>query len=170
MVQILTSEVAVMTHRDVARMPEIGQGIYQDIALRLGYLVDDISSYVDAHAAEICKFNLHHVSQESLEATLRALEGLPLQLAKGESITVEVTPRGVTKALGLTWLSDHLGIGLEETIVVGDGDNDMGVLRAAGLAVAMGNAIPEIRAAADAVTDDCDHDGVAKAIERFMGV
>ena len=168
MVQILTSEVAVMTHRDVARMPEIGQGVYQDIALRLGCLVDDISSYVDAHAAEVCKFNLHHVSQESLEATLRALEGLPLQLAKGESITVEVTPRGVTKALGLTWLCDHLGIGLEETIVVGDGDNDLEVLGVAGLAVAMGNAVPKAMELADAVVADNDHDGIAEVVDRWL--
>ena len=168
MVQILTSEVAVMTHRDVARMPEIGQGVYQDMALRLGYLVDDISSYADAHADEACKINLHHVSQESLAATLRALEGLPLQLAKGEAVSVEVTPRGVTKALGLRWLCDHLGIGLEETIVVGDGDNDLEVLEVAGLAVAMGNAVPKAMELADAVVADNDHDGIAEVVERWL--
>lgn len=168
MVQILTSEVAVMTRRDVARMPEIGQGVYQDMALRLGHLVDDISSYADAHADEACKINLHHVSQESLAATLHALEGLPLQLAKGEAVSVEVTPRGVTKALGLKWLCDHLGIGLEETIVVGDGDNDLEVLEVAGLAVAMGNAVPKAMELADAVVADNDHDGIAEVVERWL--
>lgn len=168
MVQILTSEVSVMTHRDVARMPEIGQGIYQDLALRLGYLVDDMAAYADAHAAEACKINLHHTSPESLATTLRALEGLPLQLTKGEAASVEVTPVGVTKALGLEWLCEHLGIGLEETIVVGDGDNDLEVLEVAGLAVAMGNAVPAVRARADVVVADNDHDGIAEVVERWL--
>ena len=42
------------------------------------------------------------------------------------------------------------------------------LMRAAGLAVAMGNAIPAVRALADDVTDDCDHDGAAHAIEKYM--
>ena len=168
MVQILTSEVAVMTHRDVARMPKIGQGVYQDMALRLGYLVDDISAYVDAHADEACKINLHHESQESLAATLRVLEGMPLQLTRGESVTVEVTPRGVTKAAGLSWLCDYLGMGLEETIVVGDGDNDLEVLGVAGLPIAMGNAVPEVLELADVVVADNDHDGIAEVVERWL--
>ena len=50
----------------------------------------------------------------------------------------------------------------------GDGLNDVTMLRAAGLGVAMGNACPEALAAADAVTADCDHDGVAAGIARFL--
>ena len=49
-----------------------------------------------------------------------------------------------------------------------DGGNDLELMRAAGLAVAMGNAIPAVRALAGDVTDDCDHDGAAHAIEKYM--
>ena len=52
-------------------------------------------------------------------------------------------------------------------MAVGDGMNDLTMLRMAGVGVAMGNACPEAMAAADAVTADCDHDGVAQAIARF---
>ena len=51
---------------------------------------------------------------------------------------------------------------------MGDADNDLPMLAAAGLAVAMGNANESVRAAADVVVADNDHDGVAEAIERFL--
>ena len=53
-------------------------------------------------------------------------------------------------------------------VVVGDGDNDMDILAVAGLPVAMGNALDEVKAIARVVTDDCDHDGAAHAIEKYM--
>lgn len=168
MVQMFNSSCAVMSHRDVARMPEIGQGVYQSLALRRGTLVDDIGTYARAHAHEICKINLHHVSCASMEATRQILERLPLQLAKGESATVEVTPQGVTKALGLEWLCERLGIKLEETIAVGDGDNDLEVMGIAGLAVAMDNAHPKVKSCARAVVSDNDHDGIVDVIERWL--
>lgn len=168
MVQVFDHERAIMTHRDVARMPEIGQGAYQGLALRRGTLVDDIDAYARAHDQGICKINLHHVSRASMEATQQSLGQLPLQLATGESASVEVTPPGVTKALGLEWLCTHLGIGLEEAIVVGDGDNDLEAMGIAGLAVAMGNAGSAVKACAHAVVADNDHDGIVEVIERWV--
>ena len=49
----------------------------------------------------------------------------------------------------------------------GDGSNDLSMLRAAGVGVAMANAEAAVKAAADFVTGDNDGDGVAQAIERF---
>lgn len=168
MVQIFNTESAVMSHRDVARMPEVGQGVYQGLALRRGTLVDDISAYAHEHAQEICKINLHHVSRASMETSWHALENLPLQLAVGELTSLEATPLGVTKALGLEWLCAHLGISVEETIAVGDGDNDLEVMGIAGLAVAMGNAMPAVKARAQAVVADNDHDGIVDVINRWL--
>lgn len=55
----------------------------------------------------------------------------------------------------------------EECIAFGDSENDIEMLRAAGIGVAMGNATPDCRAAADYVTADCDEDGLLKALEHF---
>ena len=60
-----------------------------------------------------------------------------------------------------------LHIPMEQTMAVGDTENDLSILTAAGLGVAMGNALPEIKAQADAVTCTNDEDGVACAIEKF---
>lgn len=59
------------------------------------------------------------------------------------------------------------GIRPDECIAFGDSENDIEMLRAAGIGVAMGNATPECLAAADYVTADCDDDGLLKALEHF---
>ena len=61
-----------------------------------------------------------------------------------------------------------MGISPDEAIAFGDSFNDIPMLRAAGMGVAMGNAEQAVKEAADYITDDCDRDGVAKALERFM--
>ena len=55
----------------------------------------------------------------------------------------------------------------DQVMAVGDSGNDLSMIEDAGLGVAMGNATPEILAAADAVTADNNHDGVALAIEKY---
>ena len=52
-------------------------------------------------------------------------------------------------------------------MAVGDSGNDLSMIQAAGLGVAMGNAMPEVLAAADVTTADNNHDGVALAIEKY---
>lgn len=53
----------------------------------------------------------------------------------------------------------HLKLPMESVIAVGDNSNDVEMLRAAGLPVAVGNAVPAVKALAKEITDDCDHDG-----------
>jgi hypothetical protein len=81
---------------------------------------------------------------------------------------VNVIAAGVSKRTALDALVEHLGITLDEVMAIGDGPNDIPVLSAVGLAVAMGNAPPEVKASADCVTGDVDHNGVAEAIARFL--
>ena len=68
------------------------------------------------------------------------------------------------KKYGLTFLSKHLGIALNEMIAVGDGLNDLGMLKYVGCGVAMGNAIPEVKEVADEVIGSNAENGLAKAI------
>ena len=60
-----------------------------------------------------------------------------------------------------------LGISPEECMSFGDSENDIEMLQASGIGVAMGNATEEDKAAADYVTDDCDDDGLLHALEHF---
>ena len=81
---------------------------------------------------------------------------------------VECSVRGVTKAHGLAQAATHLGVAAEEVVAFGDMPNDLDMLRWAGHGVAMGNAHPELAAAADEVTAHHDEDGVALVLERWF--
>ncbi|GFR40335.1 hypothetical protein Agub_g877, partial [Astrephomene gubernaculifera] len=81
---------------------------------------------------------------------------------------LEIVPAGVNKWVGLQRLLGHLGLPASCLMAVGDGGNDLEMLAGAGLGVAMGNAVPEVRAAAAAVVAGHDEGGVAEAFERFV--
>ena len=75
---------------------------------------------------------------------------------------------GVSKGRALKELANYLKIPLAQTLAIGDANNDISLLETAGLAVAMGNAAASVQRAADHVTADVDHDGVAAAVEKFV--
>ena len=81
---------------------------------------------------------------------------------------IEVNSRLADKGRALLVLAERLGIRREETMAFGDGINDLTMIGAAGTGVAMGNACPEVKKAADLTAPDCDHDGVARVIETIL--
>ena len=86
-----------------------------------------------------------------------------------ERYFLEIMSAGMNKGRGITSLCEILQIPLERSIAAGDEANDIDMLRAAGIGVAMANAIPDAKAVADYVTQrDNNHDGVAEIIEKFM--
>lgn len=80
---------------------------------------------------------------------------------------LEITSDKADKGEALLELGRMLGIGRDEIMAMGDGNNDLGLMKAAGLSVAMGNSDPEILQVSDYVTKDNDHDGVAEAIRQY---
>ncbi|KAF8061109.1 TOC34 [Scenedesmus sp. PABB004] len=81
---------------------------------------------------------------------------------------LEVLPLGASKGAGVAWLLGELGLDAGGLLALGDGENDIEMLRLAALGVAMGNAGPAVRAAADVAVAPNDADGVAEAIERYV--
>ena len=80
---------------------------------------------------------------------------------------VELNHKNAHKGVALRQLAEYLGVPMSATMAMGDGLNDLTMLRDAGLGVAMANACEEAKAAADVLTLSCDEDGVARAIERY---
>lgn len=76
--------------------------------------------------------------------------------------------RDATKMHAIRALSDHLEINLSQVTAFGDDYNDIGMLRGCGLGVAVANAIPEAKQAADHITGSNDDDGVAQFLERLL--
>lgn len=81
---------------------------------------------------------------------------------------VNIYSAGVSKANALEHLAGLYELSLSETMAVGDGNNDLELIVAAGLGVAMGNARPHLKEAADVVVGSNDEDGAAEAIERYV--
>lgn len=80
---------------------------------------------------------------------------------------LEINARGVNKGSALQLLADSLGIPMAQVMAIGDNDNDISMLRAAGIGVAMGNATANAMAAADVVTLPCLENGVAAAVRAL---
>ena len=81
---------------------------------------------------------------------------------------VNIIMHDVSKGRALVALCSHLGLELKEVAAIGDGANDISLLSTAGLAIAMQNAPPELKAAADYITLDLEHDGFAQAAQKFL--
>ena len=81
---------------------------------------------------------------------------------------LELNSANAHKGLALKRFAEHLGLGLENCMAFGDGANDLTMIQAAGIGVAMSNACPEVLAAADYVTLSNDEDGVAAALAHLV--
>lgn len=105
------------------------------------------------------------------DTLLKAIRGLGLE---GFEVThsgapfVEVLPQGVSKAWGLARLCEHLAVDPAEVVAFGDAPNDAEMLAWAGHGVAVADAAPVSRAAADEVTASNEDDGVAAVLERML--
>ena len=80
----------------------------------------------------------------------------------------EVAPKGYTKAEGIKFIEEYLGIPHKNTMAMGDSANDLDMVEYAAIGVAMGNGEESLKLAADYVTASVKEAGVAKAIERFV--
>ncbi len=86
----------------------------------------------------------------------------------GYSAWLDLTPAGVSKESGLRYVCTALGLTAADVLAIGDGRNDIEMLRWAARGVAVAQAPPEVRAAADAVTASAEDDGVALELGRWF--
>lgn len=102
-----------------------------------------------------------------VEASLPANVKQRFNLVKSNIDFLEVLNPKASKGNALATLAAYLKIPLTETMALGDQANDLSMIKQAGLGVAMGNAIPEVKAAAQAVTTSQNEDGVGLALEKW---
>ena len=102
------------------------------------------------------------------EAAMRESLGDEANVVRSQNYYLDITHPRANKGDGLAELARLMKTPLEEVAVIGDGANDVAMFARAGLAIAMGNAAPEVRARADFVTGSNSADGFAGAVERFV--
>jgi HAD superfamily hydrolase (TIGR01484 family) len=86
----------------------------------------------------------------------------------GWTAWLDLAPVGVNKASGLQYVAHELGVDAADVLAIGDGRNDIEMLRWAGRGVAMGQAVAEVKHAADAVTDSVQDEGAATELDRWF--
>ncbi|MDF7683290.1 Cof-type HAD-IIB family hydrolase [Lactobacillus sp. ESL0679] len=91
-----------------------------------------------------------------------------VSLTKTEPFYYEGVAKGLDKAAGLDALCNYLNLDAANIMAIGDEANDISMIKYAGLGVAMGNATPAAKQAADQITADCEHAGVAQAIGQIL--
>ena len=113
------------------------------------------------------KAQLPWIPPEISKAVEAALQDVAVSAVWSSASSMEITHPDANKGMALASLCRLLNIPPENTMALGDSGNDEGMLRAAGLGVAMGNAPEFIKIASGAVTETNANDGAAIAIERF---
>ena len=139
----------------------------EEVLKPFGHEVEDLRAFL-SDSPNVEKANLPYVPDEVRAETEQALSTLPVSWFWSAPRGVEIAHPDASKANGLLEACRLLDIDPAHAMALGDSGNDIPMLQAAGLGVAMGNAAPQVQAAASAVSASFDQDGAALAIERYV--
>lgn len=142
--------------------------IYTELYRQTAVLVDNIYDMLTKEKEHFDKINIYHLNASDRDQTYHALTSENITMIKAEASGIELTAQGVEKGQGLAYLTRQLDLSLEQTIAVGDADNDESMIHEAGLGIAMGNANARIKKLADVIVADNDHGGCAQAIQEYL--
>ncbi len=120
---------------------------------------------------KVCKLlSISSSAAETAEriAALKAEFGNKIEVTKSHPQFTEIICPGVSKASAIKILAQKLGVDKSEVMAIGDAENDLPMLKAAGQSVAMGNALDIVKNSCDFVTGNCEDDGFAEAVEKYV--
>ena len=106
---------------------------------------------------------------KELEKNLMSFTNEKMTMSITKPFFLEFMNKEVDKGKSLLKLCDILNINREEVIAMGDSYNDISMLKVAGVSIAMENAVKEVKEIANFITETNENDGVAKAIEKYLG-
>ncbi len=116
----------------------------------------------------IAKIVFGEDDEDRINAVINLLNSHPLaeqfDFTRSEYSLYEILPKGCNKGMGLERLAEHLNIDMRKTLAVGDYNNDVSMIRAAGVGIAVANAVEEAKACADHITVSNDEHAIARII------
>lgn len=169
----LSLPIDLVTQNHVYSIKEYGQSAYSQLISRsLPYSQINLSVLNTHTNFQFNKFVVCATS-EQLSHLEKILSNSPLinnqfNFVRSRRILLEFVPKNVNKALALNALLEHLSLTPDNLMAFGDEENDIEMIKLAHIGVAMGNAIPKVKAAADFQTLDNVHDGVSEFLESYF--
>lgn len=137
--------------------------------IRLVEVGSDFRTFVNSMSGQIFKAAVICADLAARERIYNELEASgKFQCTKTGGLRFDVNAAGISKRDALERLCREQGIDRQEVAVAGDYDNDLDMLKWAGLGIAMGNAEPYVQASADVITGTNEQDGVAMAIRNYL--
>lgn len=132
--------------------------------------VDSLSDTILDEPVTPPKIEVYFEDKEDLEDAKTAIWGMfeNVEVIKLNDLRMDIVPSGVSKLNGLLYLCEHLGISRNQMVVIGDSEDDLEMIEAAGLGVAMGNAPAEVKKAADWLTRSNDQSGVSYMVKEHF--
>lgn len=132
--------------------------------------VDSLGDTLRDEPVSATKIDVHFSKEDEKEEAeqliTEAFDGVEVKATQPKKL--EIVQKGLSKEYGLRLLAKHLKISLEETVAIGDAEDDKGMITAAGLGVAMWNAPFEVKHAADWVTRSNNHEGVGYMVKEHF--
>ena len=134
--------------------------------------VDSLADTLRQKGRPVQKMQMHFQDMDERKRQLKLVAERFPETAVSSSLpwNIEINSAGATKGQALKALCSALDIDLGDVLAFGDGSNDLDMLRTAGIGVAMGNAVEEVKAAADWVAPNNEEAGVAAGIWRIMEI
>lgn len=132
--------------------------------------VDDLKEYLFTRGDDVQKIQLFIKDTSQRPAIMTEIEQrFPDTVASSSlSNNIEINDSSANKGDAVRALAAYLDIDMQQTVSFGDGSNDLSMIRACGLGVAMANACPAVLEAANRITASCDENGVAAVINTIF--
>lgn len=129
-----------------------------------------VRSLAELYGRKIYKILLitgNKAAVEMIQKELKLLK-LPVDFVTSLQNYYEIVPYQLDKSVGLKVLCDHLHITKDEVLAIGDSENDIGMLKAAGIGIALDNSRQKVKEIADYVSKSNEMDGVKHALCKFI--
>ena len=162
-----------MTESLQKRSPEFAPNIhYLKMLLEKRSPVPELKAFLREKGRDVQKIQFFIKNADEKPAVMAELARRFPEVSVTSSVSnnIEINAAAANKGTALLSLAAHLGLDRSQTMSFGDQLNDLSMFVSAGTGVAMGNAAPELKDAADYVTADCNADGVALAVEKYCNL
>jgi Cof subfamily protein (haloacid dehalogenase superfamily) len=132
-------------------------------------IVDDLSEVINDGKRKFIKAVVMSEDLEKLKELKNKIQNeVDVEIMSSTFNNFEITAKGTSKGNGVKILAEFYGIKKDEIICIGDNENDISMIKYAGLGVAMANSSEEVKKIAKYVTESNENDGVAKVIDKYI--